>query len=313
MRREEFYRSRTRLRIPAVVALVALSLFLSFPVGAADYRRIVVIADTHVSGEHLERQEEAIRQINAWDDVDLVAVLGDLCFDMGTDGEYAQAKALLSKLTKPLYPVVGNHDYIYDGYGLAGVRKKGTSNVRREKQRKFREVFGLESSYYKVELGPYLLIFLSADHPTSRYLTEISDEQLSWFEGALKENPGRPTVVFFHGPLKGTILEDEPRWGDPGFFAQPQERIRPLLANHPQVVLWVAGHLHLSPQRPSFRHEVNFYESRLLNIHTPNMNRQTIWTNSLYLYPNSIVVRTFDHRGRTWLEALDRRIPLPLH
>jgi len=40
------------------------------------------------------------------------------------------------------------------------------------------------------------------------------------------------------------------------------------------------------------------------------MNRQTIWTNSLYLYPDSIVVRTFDHRGNSWLRALDRRIPL---
>ncbi len=295
--------------VPAILA--ALALVLSLPVCAADYHRIVVIADTHVSAEHLERQGEAIRQINAWEDVDLVAVLGDLCFDMGTDGEYAQAKALLSKLTKPLYPVTGNHDYIYSGYGIAGVRKKGTSDVRREKLKKFRDVFGLENTYYKAQLGPYLLIFLSADHMTSRYLTEISDEQFSWFESTLRGNSGRPTIVFFHGPLKGTILEEEPRWGDPAFFAQPQERIRPLVLSNPQIVLWVAGHLHLSPQRASFHNDVNRYEGRLLNVHTPNMNRQTIWSNSLYLYPDSIIVRTFDHRERSWLKTLDRRIPLP--
>ncbi|HOG16528.1 MAG TPA: hypothetical protein PLB96_04210 [Syntrophales bacterium] len=41
------------------------------------------------------------------------------------------------------------------------------------------------------------------------------------------------------------------------------------------------------------------------------MNRPVIWTNSLYLYRDSIVFRTFDHREKTWLKEMDRWISLP--
>jgi hypothetical protein len=43
------------------------------------------------------------------------------------------------------------------------------------------------------------------------------------------------------------------------------------------------------------------------------MNRETIWTNSLFLYPDKIVVKTYDHKRGAWLPDFDRTLlPPPL-
>jgi hypothetical protein len=34
----------------------------------------------------------------------------------------------------------------------------------------------------------------------------------------------------------------------------------------------------------------------------------TIWTNSLFLYPDRVVVKTFDHKKDAWLDAMTREL-----
>jgi hypothetical protein len=41
------------------------------------------------------------------------------------------------------------------------------------------------------------------------------------------------------------------------------------------------------------------------------MKRRHTWTNSLYLYENRVVVRTYDHRKGEWVVILDRAVPWP--
>jgi hypothetical protein len=36
-----------------------------------------------------------------------------------------------------------------------------------------------------------------------------------------------------------------------------------------------------------------------------------IWTNSLFLHPDRVVVRTFDHKAGVWMSQLDRVILPP--
>ena len=37
----------------------------------------------------------------------------------------------------------------------------------------------------------------------------------------------------------------------------------------------------------------------------------TIWTNSLFLYPDRVNVRTYDHKQAIWLKDLERTIKTP--
>jgi hypothetical protein len=67
------------------------------------------------------------------------------------------------------------------------------------------------------------------------------------------------------------------------------------------------------------------YGGRVWVIHTPDMNgsslfalddakgtpHETVWTNSLYLYPDRVVVKTYDHARGIWLDAVERVVTPP--
>ena len=243
----------------------------------------------------------------------MVTSLGDLCQDRGTEEEYAAVKEFFSKLKKPHYPVVGNHDYYYaTSLGPGGKRIKAAPAEREAKLSKFRETFGLQTVFYSREVGRYVLVFLSTDHLAGE-LTEMSERQMDWLRSELQKNNKKPTIIFFHAPLQGTLRNYSKAINTPSRIAHPSEGIRDLLRGNPQVFLWVSGHTHTSPLEESFASGINVYEKRITNIHNTNMNRGTIWTNSLFLYPDRIVVKTYDHKKGAWLPEFDRTIlPPPL-
>ncbi len=78
-----------------------------------------------------------------------------------------------------------------------------------------------------------------------------------------------------------------------------------------QVFLWVSGHTHTSPKEESFAAPINSYANRVTNIHNTDMNRETIWTNSLFLYPDKVVVKTYQHKSGIWLPDFERTISAP--
>ncbi len=81
------------------------------------YHQIVVLSDVHIPGNNLPIKEKAIQTVNSWNDVDMVAVTGDIVATGGSPEQFAAAKRFFSKLKKPLRVVGGNHDYIYpDSY-----------------------------------------------------------------------------------------------------------------------------------------------------------------------------------------------------
>ena len=139
---------------------------------------------------------------------------------------------------------------------------------------------------------------------------------------ALGRSPQAPTIVFFHAPLKGTLGGRGAVAEHASFFAQPHKKLRKVVRQNPQIFLWVSGHTHVAPANPRFRHPVNVYEGQVTDIHNCDMDgrssfndksrktttHEDIWTNSLFLYPDRVVVRTFDHRRGVWLEGLDREI-----
>ena len=103
-------------------------------------------------------------------------------------------------------------------------------------------------------------------------------------------------------------------------MAQPQERIRRIVLANPQLFLWVAGHFHVTATNRTFNSLDNVYRNQVTLVHNSDMDgwgfhspwrnwrHDTIWTNSLYLYPDRVVVRTYDHTAGAWLNKLDRTV-----
>jgi len=273
---------------------------------------LVVLGDPHLPGKFLPAKYRVLQTINSWADVDAVAVLGDICEDAGTAVEYAAAKQFFATLAKPAFFIAGNHDYIYeDAKNAQGSRVRGSPESRSAKLARFRETFGVAEIYSSRRLDSYLLIFLSTDHLFSNHLAEMSDRQLGWLRAELAKNPHVPTAIFFHAPLKGTLFDFNERANTDSFVAQPQAELRELLLKNPQVFLWVAGHMHVPATNESFRSDINLYERQVAAIHATDMNRERIWTNSLFFYPDRVVVKTFDHKAGAWMEKLERTILPP--
>ncbi len=287
-----------------------VSLYFACALFAQPLHQIVILGDPHLPGQAMEKKISVLQTINRWKEVDAVVAIGDLCSQTGIREEYETVKSYFSMLEHPLYPITGNHDFIYeDALDENGKLKHASLEIQKQKLERFQQTFGLSKLYYSIEKDPYLLIFLSAD--THKYLSGISDEQLSWFNNELKKNPKKPTIVFFHAPLNHT-LESYKHWvNTPSFVAQPVETIKSILKKHPQLFLWVSGHTHTSADEPSFASSINLYENHVTNIHNSDMNKKTIWTNTLVLHPDKVIVKTYNHTTQTWENHLERTFIKP--
>jgi len=297
-----------------VFLLTSCALFRSYqpnarPAPVAVAKHVVVLGDPHYPGKYPENKEAVIRSINGWPDVALVAVVGDLNEDIGRPTEYEAAKAFFSNLQKPVVFVVGNHDYWYeDTKGEGNQRVMAGAQTRQEKLDRFRAAFEMKDLYYSKRFGGYLLVFLSADHLTSRDFTEMSSAQVEWFKAELERNRDLPTIVFFHAPLQGTLE----RYDVPKFVAKPDDIIENILSVNPQVFLWVSGHVHLSVRDTSYPGGDKLFLGRVRGVSCPDMNRWTMWTTSLYLYPDRVEVRTWNHRWGFWESQKDLAVVPPL-
>ena len=297
------------------IFLVVFYLVIFFLNGIADasekgYQHLVILGDPHLPGEKIRLKEQVIATINTWDDVDMLIAVGDICEERGTSVEYAAAKEFFAKLKKPLYPIVGNHDYLYPDSLFANLMKyRAVTEIREAKLNRFRDTFGLKEISYSKMAGKYLLVFLSLDSPG--FLAEISQKQIDWLTSELEKSKKTSTIVFFHAPLEGTLRGYNKNANSPNFVAQPTAKIREILKNNPQVFLWVSGHTHTSPREESFASATNKYESSVTNIHNTDMERETIWTNSLFLYQDKIVVKTYNHLKGRWLPEFERTILPP--
>lgn len=98
-------------------------------------------------------------------------------------------------------------------------------------------------------------------------------------------------------------------FSDANGAVQARARTQSAAADNPQVFMWVSGHTHTAPSRESFASAINLRDGRVMNIHCTDMqDRSVVWTNSLFLYPDRVVVKTFDHGEEVWMRKLEREI-----
>jgi 3',5'-cyclic-AMP phosphodiesterase len=273
---------------------------------------IVLLGDPHLPGKFLAEKEAVLRTINAWSDVALVVALGDICQDLGTEQEYAAARQYFDKLVKPLVPIPGNHDFIYSNIKmLDGKSVKGSAGEKQNKLAKFQKTFGIPSLYHTKLAGNYKLIFLATDDTQSDQLARISREQLDWLRSELKRDNKTPTIIFFHAPLFGTLSNNSQYANTIDFIAQPLDDIREIIQKNPQIFLWVCGHKHVPATNKDFRADINLYENQVYTLHNSDMNRATIWTNSLFLFPDKVVIKTYNHQLGAWSPELEKTLVPP--
>jgi hypothetical protein len=272
---------------------------------------LVVLGDPHIPGKHLIIKQRVLKRIKSWADVQGIVAVGDLCADSCTAEEAAAVQAFFSGLAKSFYPIAGNHDVHYEDLpDPSGKRVRASPATVERKLRRFQEAFNLPAHHYFRIMEPYLLVFLSTDRTDA--LAGISTVQLAWLRGTLEAHRQKPTIIFFHAPLAGTLRSYNGYANSFHFVAQPTVAIHDLLREHRQAFLWVSGHMHTTPLEESFASPVNLYDGRVQNIHVPDMNRRQIWTVSLFLHPDRVVVRTYDHKAVAWVKELDRTVPAPL-
>jgi len=304
--------------LPLVIVVGLALLWLGVPAnllssGAQASYHLVVLGDPHIPGNFLTEKESVIRTINSWSDVKLVVAVGDICEDLGTVKEYSAARHFFNKLAKPFVPIPGNHDFIYSDFKAPnGRRMTSSASEKQEKLALFQKTFMLPTLYYSRAINNYQLIFLATDDLQSDQLTRLSPIQLEWLRSELNLHRKNPTIIFFHAPLYGTLSNNYNQYANSNdFIAQPQDDLREILQKNPQVFIWVCGHMHVSATHREFCSDINFFENRIYTLHNSNMSRETIWTNSLFLLPDKVVIKTYNHRLGAWLPALEKSLALP--
>ena len=126
--------------------------------------------------------------------------------------------------------------------------------MRKRKLERFKEAFSLNEVSYSKKISPYLLIFLSVDDLSSEYLCEISGKSLRWLEAELVKDKGAPTLIFFHAPLKGTLMSKNRSAEGDNYIAQPHRKIHKIIKENGQIFLWLSGHTHIAPTNIKFNH-----------------------------------------------------------
>jgi len=94
--------------------------------------------------------------------------------------------------------------------------------------------------------GGYHFIFLGTDTvPAGFTHAVLSEETLQWFDAKLDENKGtgKPTFVFLHQPMYNTVAGSRPGEDYSGVEANTEARLREILADHPEVMMF-NGHTH---------------------------------------------------------------------
>ncbi len=158
---------------------------------------------------------------------DVVIVSGD-CVDGGTAAEYEHFRERMRPLPMPWYVVPGNHDDRAAMRAAFGAQGRAAMD---------------DFVQYVVESGPVRIVALDT-HVPGAMSGRLCDARLGWLDARLREEPGKPTLVFMHHPPFRTGI---PALDDLGL--EDLDAFADVIARHPQVECVTSGHFHRSAQR----------------------------------------------------------------
>lgn len=165
-----------------------------------------------------------VAQLNALrPEPDAVVITGDLT-DFGKDEEYAEVRAVLDTLTLPWYAIPGNHDT------RPAFRRAMADKTWLPRQGEF--------LHWAADDFPVRLIGLDTTVPQHPW-GELCQTRLAWLAARLAEQPDKPTIVMLHHHpfISGIDHMDRQHLHD-------ADRLAILLADSPQVLRILCGHVH---------------------------------------------------------------------
>lgn len=280
---------------------------------------IVLISDLHLpwriknfpktsEGKKIFAQkEQMIKTINAFQDAKEVALLGDFAARYGKEEEFLSVDKFLNELKLPKYFVVGNHDYAYrDSPNKQGKLKRGALKEQTKKLNAFKERYKMPALYYARTIGKYRLLYLAPDE-VGKLNIQLSNAQLEWMKNEILSHRNGPVIFFCHAPLMNTLETYHKSINKPQSAAQPDDKIAEILKFAPKGSLWVSGHTHTPPSNKSYADdEINRYNDTVVNIHNPTIDAKELYTNSLFLYDDRVIVKTFDYQKNAWIDKFTR-------
>ena len=184
------------------------------------------LTDLHFGGpaEARARADRVLGHLLALDPApDLLLVTGDVA-DHGSEEEYAEARAVLSRWPGPVLVGTGNHD-VRDAFarGLLG-----------------READGPLDQVLDLAGVRFLMLDSLVTAPPGERVDpgELTDGSLAWLDERLAEDPRPAYVCLHHPPVDiGVRLMDPIRLRDP-------ERLEAVLRHHAHHAATLVGHAH---------------------------------------------------------------------
>lgn len=160
------------------------------PMSAQDFT-FALLTDTHISKHNSAPAEDlnkVVTEINNNPKIEFVIVSGDLS-EEGDFTSLSQAKAILAKLNKPYYAVLGNHETKWTESGMTD----------------FGKIFGSER--VKFEHKGFLFLGFNTGPLLRMADGHVVPQDISWLEKELSEAPiNQPTFLITHYPLlKGDV------------------------------------------------------------------------------------------------------------
>ncbi|HNX77265.1 MAG TPA: metallophosphoesterase [Candidatus Rifleibacterium sp.] len=265
---------------------------------------LAVMADLHARPESLPLLQKAVSRVNSLKDIYALAITGDLCSRLGTREEYEVLAQGLKGLKVPSYAVPGNHDILYQDNLINGEKKRAAPAIKKAKQELFKKTLNLKSLYYSRKVGGHLLIFLPNDTLSGIPCVLPSDDAFEFLLKTLRENRNLPTIIFCHAPLTGSY-GDKRTMPPIQANAQPARKLANILKNNPQIYLWFAGHLHITPSQKYYNAPFNKVGGVTV-IHVPPSQIHSSWLQTVRLSSKGAVVRTMDVKTGRYLKKHTR-------
>ena len=219
----------------------------------------------HLTDIHLQPERHAAEGFaaclhhvqNQADKPELILTGGDTIMDsMASDEARVKLqwdlwkKVIKEECSLPIQSCLGNHDH----WGINKEKSKTTGEERLFGPRWAMEVFGIESPYHSFDQAGWHFIALDGVmQDGDGYQGKLDEEQFAWLEAELKKTPAyTPVLLWSHIPVLSAAVfyngknEKTNDWVVPRAIMHiDSRRFKDLFLKHPNVKLFISGHLHL--------------------------------------------------------------------
>ena len=271
------------------------------------------ISDAHSDSDYFHDRSKLLRKvlcgISKTDYIpDALVIAGDIS-NASDAKEFAMLEWSMRTFNKveTVIPATGNHD----------VRARDTYEEARDNFCDFASFCGIETdkTYYTTSVNGYSFIILGSESQMSLE-SDISDEQIQWFENQLVEamQTEKPIFIVCHQPFynSNNVHFDpsaEKNYGIGAQSAQLEEIVRKYVPDYEYPVFFISGHLHRDYNEYSV--DSSFCENLwCVNIPSITKTGEGGLGAVIEVYPDQILLRARNYITMDWLEDYQYEIPI---